>query len=209
MVKKILKIIALVLGIGLILFLVLNNIDSFIHTTNRLKEIFNSTELKNFFQIYNEKSTVILDESIKEITEAVGSVIDSFEQTSKLSFEELLKQLLSNLLDFGFNFFIYFCNYGLNAILISYIMLHETFNGEQLHIKTSPLALFWVKINNFIDIIKQSIIRGFRWLLCLLSKYKKIIVLSLFMILLANGFMYRFIVEFVIFFITYIIIHSY
>ena len=88
MVKKILKIIALVLGIGLLLFLVLNNIDSFIHTTNRLKEIFNSTELKNFFQIYNEKSTVILDESIKEITEAVGSVIDSFEQTSKLSFEE-------------------------------------------------------------------------------------------------------------------------
>ena len=72
MVKKILKIIALVLGIGLLLFLVLNNIDSFIHTTNRLKEIFNSTELKNFFQIYNEKSTVILDESIKEITDFVS-----------------------------------------------------------------------------------------------------------------------------------------
>ena len=153
MVKKILKIIALVLGIGLLLFLVLNNIDSFIHTTNRLKEIFNSTELKNFFQIYIEKSTVILDESIKEITEAVGSVIDSFEQTSKLSFEELLKQLLSNFLDFGFNFFIYFCNYGLNAILISYIMLHETFIGEQIYIKSRPLALFWVNINNFIDLI--------------------------------------------------------
>lgn len=205
MVKKILKIIALVLGIGLLLFLVLNNIDSFIHTTNRLKEIFNSTELKNFFQLYNEKSTVILDESIKEITEAVGSVIDSFEQTSKLSFEELLQEFLSNLLDFGFDFFIYFCNYGLNAILISYIMLHETFNGEQLSIKTSPLAHVYLLFNNLILKLKQAIINLFNLILRFLSINKKVIVLSIFLLLCSNGFMYRFIVEFVIFFITYII----
>ena len=205
MVRKIILSILGTLGIGILLFLVFQNLDSFVATTNRLSDILKIDSLKNFFEVYNESSTQIYDESVNEIVDAVGGVIDSFQQTVDRPFEEILAEVLLNLLDFGLDFFIYFCNYGLNAILITYILLHETFAGEQLTIKTSPLGFLWIRFNNFIDLIKNSIIRGFRWFLNLLSEYKKAIVLSIFLVLCANGFMYRFLVEFLIFFITYII----
>ena len=205
MVRKIILSILGTLGIGILLFLVFQNLDSFVATTNRLSDILKIDSLKNFFEVYNESSTQIYDESIKEIEGAVNGVIDSFNQVSQRPFEEILGEILLDLLDFGLDFFIYFCNYGLNAILIAYILLHETFAGEQLTIKTSPLGFLWIRFNNFIDLIKNSIIRGFRWFISLLSEYKKAIVLSIFLILCANGFMYRFLVEFLIFFITYII----
>ena len=205
MVKKIIKFILCVLGIGLLLFLVLNNLDSFVATTNRLSDILKIDSLKNFFEVYNESSTQIYDESIKEIEGAVNGVIDSFNQVSQKPFEELLAEFLYNLLDFGFDFFIYFCNYGLNAILIVYILLHETFAGEQLRIKTSPLAYLWIRFNNLLNMIKNGIIWLFRQFLNFLSTNKQIIVLSLFLMLCANGFIYRFVVEFVIFLITYVI----
>ena len=205
MVRKIILSILGTLGIGFLLFLVFQNLDSFVETTKRLSEVLKIDNLKNFFEVYNESSTVIYDESIKEIEGAVNDVIDSFQQTTQRPFEEILAEFLLNALDFGLDFFIYFCNYGLNAILITYIMLHETFAGEQITIKTSPLAFFCIKLNNLIDIIRNSIIRFFRYLLCLLTRYKRIIVLSIFLMLCANGFMYRFLVEFLIFFITYVI----
>ncbi len=205
MVRKIILTILGTLGIGILLFLVFQNLDSFVETTKRLSEVLKIDNLKNFFELYNESSSVIYDESIKEIEGAVNDVIDSFQQTTQRPFEEILVEFLLNALDFGLDFFIYFCNYGLNAILVAYIMLHETFAGEQITIKTSPLAFFWIKLNNLIDSIKNTIIMFFRYLLCLLTRYKRIIVLSLFLVLCANGFMYRFLVEFLIFFITYVI----
>ena len=205
MVKKIIKIILCVLGIGLLLFLVLNNLDSFVATTNRLSDILKIDSLKNFFEVYNESSTQIYDESIKEIEGAVNNVIDSFNQVSQKPFEELLAEFLYNLLDFGLDFFIYFCNYGLNAILIAYILLHETFAGEQINIKTSPLAFAYMRICDVINLIKRAIVSFFRFILNLLITYKRVIVLSLFLFLCANGFIYRFLVEFLIFLITYVI----
>ena len=205
MVRKIILTILGTLGIGILLFLVFQNLDSFVETTKRLSEVLKIDSLKNFFELYNESSTIIYDESIKEIEGAVNDVIDSFQTTTQRPFEEILAEFLLNALDFGLDFFIYFCNYGLNAILITYIMLHEPFAGEQITIKTIPLAFFWIKLNNLIDSIKNTIIMFFRYLLCLLSRYKRIIVLSLFLMLCANGFMYRFLVEFLIFFITYVI----
>lgn len=205
MVRKIILSILGTLGIGILLFLVFQNLDSFVATTNRLSDILKIDSLKNFFEVYNESSTQIYDESIKEIEGAVNGVIDSFNQVSQKPFEELLAEFLYNLLDFGLDFFIYFCNYGLNAILIAYILLHETFAGEQLNIKTSPLAYLWIKINNLLNNFKNGVIWLFRQILNFLSSNKQIIVLSLFLMLCANGFMYRFIVEFVIFLITYVI----
>ena len=205
MVRKIILSILGTLGIGILLFLVFQNLDSFVATTNRLSDILKIDSLKNFFEVYNESSTQIYEESIKEIEGAVNGVIDSFNQVSQKPFEELLAEFLYNLLDFGLDFFIYFCNYGLNAILIAYILLHETFAGEQLNIKTSPLAYFYIKINNLLNNFKNGVIWLFRQVLNFLSSNKQIIVLSLFLVLCANGFMYRFIVEFVIFLITYVI----
>ena len=205
MVRKIILSILGTLGIGILLFLVFQNLDSFVATTNRLSDILKIDSLKNFFEVYNESSTQIYDESIKEIEGAVNGVIDSFNQVSQKPFEELLAEFLYNLLDFGLDFFIYFCNYGLNAILIAYILLHETFAGEQLNIKTSPLAYLWIKINNLLNSLKNGVIWLFRQVLNFLSSNKQIIVLSLFLMLCANGFIYRFVVEFVIFLITYVI----
>ena len=165
MVKKIIKIIFVVLGIGLFLFLILHNIYSFVETTNRLKEILNPFELKNFFEIYNEESKVIYEESIKEITEAIESTIDSFEQTVNKPFEEVFLELLESLLDFGFDFIIYFCNYGLNGLLVAYILLHENITGTQTIIKTSPLAGLYLTISRIITTIKNAIKRGVRWVL--------------------------------------------
>ena len=148
MVRKIILTILGTLGIGILLFLVFQNLDSFVATTKRLSEVLKIDSLKNFFELYNESSTIIYDESIKEIEGAVNDVIDSFQATTQKPFEEILAEFLLNALDFGLDFFIYFCNYGLNAILITYIMLRETFAGEQITIKTSPLAFFWIKLNN-------------------------------------------------------------
>ena len=205
MVRKIILSILGVLGIGILLFLVFQNLDSFVATTNRLSDILKIDSLKNFFEVYNESSTQIYDESMKEIEGAVNGVIDSFNQVSQQPFEELLAEFLYNLLDFGLDFFVYFCNYGLNAILIAYILLHETFAGEQINIKTSPLAYLWIKINNLLNNFKNGVIWLFRQVLNFLSSNKQIIVLSLFLMLCANGFIYRFVVEFVIFLITYVI----
>ena len=175
MVRKIILSILGVLGIGILLFLVFQNLDSFVATTNRLSDILKIDSLKNFFAVYNESSTQIYDESIKEIEGAVNNVIDSFNQVSQKPFEELLTEFLYNLLDFGLDFFIYFCNYGLNAILIAYILLHETFAGEQLRIKTSPLAYLWIRFNNLLNMIKNGIIWLFRQFLNFLStNYKSI-----------------------------------
>ena len=205
MVRKIILSILGVLGIGILLFLVFQNLDSFVATTNRLSDILKIDSLKNFFELYNESSQVIYDESMKEIGEAVGGFVESIQATSQKPFEEILAEFLYNLLDFGLDFFIYFCNYGLNAILIAYILLHETFAGEQLNIKTSPLAYLWIKINNLLNNLKNGVIWLFRQVLNFLSSNKQIIVLSLFLMLCANGFIYRFVVEFVIFLITYVI----
>ena len=110
MVRKIVLSILGTLGIGILLFLVFQNLDSFVATTKRLSDILKIDSLKNFFEVYNESSQVIYDESMKEIGEAVGGFVDSFQQTAQRPFEEILAEFLYNLLDFVLDFFIYFCN---------------------------------------------------------------------------------------------------
>ena len=205
MVKKIIKISLVILGIGLALFLVLHNLCSFVETTNRFKEIFNINELKNFFEMYNETSTAIYDESINEIIGAVEGVIDSFEETVDKPFDELLLDLLEDTLDFGFNFIIYFCNYGLNGILVAYLLLHENINGTQLEIRTSPLAGIYLTISKTISKIKGFIVRGIKWALNWLYKQRRKIALMLLLVIAFNGVLYRILVEVLIFLITYVI----
>ena len=205
MVKKIIKISLVILGIGLALFLVLHNLYSFVETTNRFKEIFNINELKNFFEIYNETSTAIYDESINEIIGAVEGVIDSFEETVDKPFDELLLDLLANTLDFGFNFIIYFCNYGLNALLISYIFFHETISGTQEDIKTSKFTYIYYSIIRTLEFIRNAILKGLIWLKNFLYKQRRKIALILLLIIVFNGVLYRVLVEVLIFLIVYVI----
>ena len=205
MVKKITKYLLVVLGIGLLLFLVLHNIDSFVTSTHRLGEILKIDSLKNWFEVYNNQNTVIHDEAIQEIETNVNTIIENVEATSKLTFEEMLVNFLTNFANFSLDFFIYFCNYGLNAILICYMMLHETFTGEQERIKTSLFARFFIMVDSLYQTAKKVVTKAISYILEQVSYHRRTVALWLSLIFMANGFLYKLFVEFLIFIITYII----
>lgn len=193
------------LGVGVILLLVFLNKDSFIDTTNRLSQVLKIDSLKSFIEIYNESSTVIYDESINEIQTSVNALVESIRIPEDITFEEVFFNILTTLLNFSFDFIIYFCNYGLNIIFIFYILLNETFNGEQLKIRTSPLALVYMTINRFMDKVKNGLLMIINRFLSFISRNRRVIALCITLVLSANGILYRFLVEFLIFFITYFI----
>ena len=85
MVRKIIKYSLVVLGIGLLLFLVLHNLDSFVSSTHRLGEILKIDSLRNWFEVYNDTNTVIYDESIQEIETNVNAFIENIQSFSSQS----------------------------------------------------------------------------------------------------------------------------
>lgn len=121
MAKKVTLAIGITIGAGLFLLLCFLNSNSFLSSTKRLTEILNPSTLKNIFENYNEASKNIYNESINEIDEAIGGFIENIQQTTSKSFGEILLDLLYNLMNLLFNFIIYFCNYGLNGLLLGYI----------------------------------------------------------------------------------------
>ena len=205
MVRKIIKYLLVVLGIGLLLFLVLHNLDSFVASTHRLGDILKIDSLKNWFEVYNEKNTVIYDESIKEIEENVNTFIENINSVSQISFEEAFFNFLTSFANFSCDFFIYFCNYGLNIILISYMLLNETFAGTQEKVKTSLFARFFIYIDSLYQLVKKVVFKTILSVLEFISYHRRTIALWLALILMANGFLYKVLVEFLIFIVTYII----
>lgn len=203
--KKVIFWITLGLGVGLLLFLVLSNLNSFKETSIRFTDIWKADPLLNFFEDYNQKSTAIYDESIAEIGGWVEGVINEFEEIKQTDFKELLLNLLYNFLDFSLNFFIYFCNYGLNIILVLYIFLHETFSGTQLDIRTTPLTFLYLKVDSFFLKIRTKTKQGIKWCFKWLSDHRRPLTLYALSALLACGILYRIIVEVIIFAIVYVI----
>ncbi len=204
MVKKIILILSILLGVGVFLLLVVYNLPSFTTSTNRLLDLKDLSTIKNYFEIYNTHSTIIYDESIKEIEGVVTDIIDKVQATSKKPISEIILNLLSNLLDFTLNFLIYFCNFGINLLFITWLTFHETLNGTHLTIRTTPLATLYIKIHTLIDKLKQAVVKAFKGLLSLLKNNRRKVALFILIIFLANGYLYRFAIEFLIFIITYI-----
>lgn len=181
------------------------NYTSFIDTTKRLADILDIHNLKNFIEKYNSKRSFIYDESIKEIEDAVGGVIDNITQVAQKPFGELLGETLLNLLDFTSNLLIYFCNYGLNVIILAYIFFHETITGTQLSLKTSPPARLYLLIIKSIDKLKELIKKALKKLKNYIYQKRRKLALIIILYLLSNGILYKILVETLIFFITYII----
>ena len=202
---KALKITLITLGIGLFLFLVYIYRNSFINTTNRLSDILDLEHLKNFIERYNSKSNVIYDESIKEIEGAITGTIDSIIETTNKPFDEILADFLLNLLEFTSNVLIYFCNYGINAIMLVYMLFHETILGTQISIKTSPLASFYLLMSKSLDKLKSLIKQGLIKLKIILYNNGRRLAFVALYYTLANGFLYKILTEALIFIITYII----
>lgn len=203
--KKILHYSLIGLGLGVILILVLLNLNYFKTVTQRLTDIWKSEKLLNYFELYNQKSQPIYDESINQISTWFDKVVESFNNFKEKPIAEILENILLSLLDFGLNFIIYFCNYGLNIILISYICLHETFNATQLEIRTSPLTYLYLKVDSLSTKLRKSIIKGFKLIIKFLSKNRRTITLIILGILLGTGILYKILVESVIFIIVYVI----
>lgn len=200
-----LKITLITLGIGLFLFLVYIYRNSFINTTNRLSDILDLAHLKNFIERYNSKSNVIYDESIKEIEGTISGTIDSIIETTNKPFDEILADFLLNLLEFTSNVLIYFCNYGINIIMLVYMLFHETISGTQISIKTSPLARFYLLMSKSLDKLKSLIKQGLIKLKIILYNNRRRIAFVVLYYTLANGFLYKILTEALIFIITYII----
>ena len=198
------KIIYITLGVGVFLLLVCFNLSTFRDTTQRLLDLKDLSTLKNYFELYNTKSTIIYDESIKEIEGTITDVIDKVQAVSNKPISEILLDILSNLLDFTLNFLIYFCNFGINILFVTWLTLHETLNGTQTTIKTTPLATLYIKFHTFLYKIKQAVVKALKRLLSLLHKQRRKIALFILIILLANGYLYRFATEALIFIITYL-----
>ncbi len=204
MAKKIICIISILLGVGVFLLLVVYHPQNFKTSTNRLLEIRDISTLKNYFELYNTNSTVIYNESIKEIEGVVTDIIEQVQATTNKPISEIILNLLSNLLDFTLNFLIYFCNFGINILFVTWLTFHETLNGTNLTIRTTPLANLYIKIHTLIDKLKQAVVKAFKGLLSLLKNNRRKIALFILILLLANGYLYRFAIEFLIFIITYI-----
>ena len=205
MVKRIIKYILIMLGIGVILFLVVINAPRFYDTSCRFLEILDLDNLENFIEIYNNKSTGVIDSSLNEIGDAVEDFVENVTTSINKPFEEIIFEILTKALDISFNFIIYFCNYGLNIILLSYILTHETLTGTNINIKTSPLATIYIKLSEVIDLSKKLVLNTLIYIKNLISKYRRQIALVVFALLFATGILYKIIVEIIIVFITYVI----
>ena len=104
MVRKIIKYTLVVLGIGLLLFLVLHNLDSFVASTHRLGEILKIDSLRNWFEVYNDTNTVIYQESVQEIETNINTFIENVNNMKDISFEEALTNFLQWFANFLFEF---------------------------------------------------------------------------------------------------------
>lgn len=182
--------------------LLILNIDRFVSATIRLTDIKDINNLNNIFQIYNNNKTSIYNEHLSEVKEGINSFFNTLNKEFNL--KEFLGNLFINCLRFLTNFLIYFCNYGLNLILISYIFFKETINATNLKIKTTPLAYLYIKINNTLVLIKERIRNLLIKTHNILIKNKDKVILLLFITLLSSAILYQILIELLIFIITYI-----
>ncbi len=202
MVKKIINILVILTVIVLMTILLVTNYKTYQSSTNRLLEIFDINNLQNYFEIYILKKSNVYQEEISEIIKAVEKIIERIQNRPAL--DELFLNFFSNSVIIIFNIMNYFMNIGINFLIIMTIYYNETFNGTNLKIKYSKSAFVFLKISKTITFIKTKIKYFLKLVLKHLNNQKRKIAFILFLFLLANGLIYKILVEVIIFFITYI-----
>lgn len=200
--KKIALIGLIVVGLGLSLALLFLNLDSFKDTTKRFQDIFDITNLKTFFDNYIKSNEVTYQQFEETCADKYNQVVDWF---SNLKFdEENWITVFQNVGNFIYTFLMYVLNIGLNVVLVLFIFIRESIYGTQLKIKTSKPALILIRIRQGLIFIINKIKQFLMYLLSKLKKYKKYIFLTILVLLISNGFLYRFLVELIIFIEAYI-----
>ena len=200
--KKIILISFEVLFISLCLFLVLQSTSLFIYATDRAKTIIDIQNVKAFFEV--ESNDILAAKYLQEIIDEINLVIN-FILDIDITIIDKIAKVLETLWNILLDLIIYFCNFGLNIVLIIGIILHETFTKEEPEIKTSNGAkaylLYQSKKSTFLNFLKQKALQLFE----LMKKYKRPILFHIFLILVSNGYLYCFVVEFIIFIEVYLI----
>ena len=204
--RKVLTIFYVALVLSVMIILVLLNIESFKETTKRFMEVFNITNVKCFFEAYLDKSNIVYEEIVGEVTDVIvdntQSIINNFTST-----EPILDRFLNSLSNFMIllcDFVINFANIGMNALMLLFIYFNETFTTTHLNIKKTLGAKIYLfifniikKIINFIKLVIQTIIR-------FISYNRRFIALNFIFIIIANGILYKVLVELIIFIAVYI-----
>ena len=204
--KRILTISYIALVVTAMLLLVLCNTKSFVFTTSRFKEVFNIEEVKIFFELDLSNSKVLYEEIVLEVTNDAASflskVYDFFSNTEdrKIMFSEALSKLFDAFCDF----LIYFCNFGINTLMVLLIYFNETFNATRLNTNKTVFAKAYLFIFNIIKIILTSIKKAIKWTCHKLYEYRRFIALNIFLYILSNGLLYRILVEILILIVVYI-----
>ena len=200
--KKLTIIGLLIVGLGISLSLLFLNLESFKDTTIRFQDIFDITNLKTCFDNYLKANEPTYQQFETECADKYNQVIDFI---SNLKFDkEMWLTILQNIANFIYMFLMYALNVGLNVIVIMFIFIRESIYGTNLKIKTSKPALILIKIRQFFIFIINKIKQFLKYLFRKIKKYKKYIFISILVILISNGFLYRFLVELIIFVEAYI-----
>lgn len=199
--KKIALISFEVLFLGLCLWIVLQSTSLFIYATDRAITIIDFENVRAFFELTNDE---ILMGYLWEIYEKISGIIKYIFDLDISIFKKVVR-LLEALWNFLLDFIIYFCNFGLNIVLIIGIILHETFTKEELEIKTTKGAKVYLWIQSqkvrFWTFFKGKMIKLWSYI----RLKKRPILFHIFLILVSNGYAYLFLVEFIIFLEVYII----
>ncbi len=200
--QKIIKKIFILAGITLAVILLVFNYYSFVTTSKRILEIFDIKNLENYFEIYLENNHIIFEETVQEINVFINNTIEVFQNRKPL--KELVLDFVVKSLFFIIDFINYFLNIGINIILLLFIFFHETFNGTNLNIKYSKPAQLFIKFTKLLSFIKNKTILFIKLVKMKLIQYKRVIALFILITLFSNGILYKFLVELLIFIITYI-----
>ena len=198
--KKLTIIGLLIVGLGISLSLLFLNLESFKDTTIRFQDIFDITNLKTCFDNYLIDNTKTYQDFENTCTETFNNISNYFASFN----EESFMQILSNIFNALYIILMYVLNVGLNVIVILFIFIRESIYGTNLKIKTSKPALVLIKIRQFCIFILNKIKSFIKLILCFLKKYKRQVFIFVLLILISNGFLYRFIVELLIFIEAYI-----
>lgn len=204
--KKLIIYLYVALVLSLVIILVLLNKESFKDTTKRFMEVFNITNVKCFFEAHLDKTNIIYEEIIDEVTsniaEGITNIANTFNQSEP--FLDRLLNLISNLMMALCDFLIIFANIGLNILMVLFICLNETFTSTHLEPKKTLGAKIYLFIFNIIKRIICFIKTIIKTIIKFISKNRRFIALNILIILFANGMLYRIIVEIIIFIVVYI-----
>ena len=200
MVKKIAKISFEVLFVGICLLIVLQSTSIFIEATERLKDIVQIRTVKNFFESFDAEPYI--ESYIKAIENFAAKIVELFERED---FWTIVGIFLENVWNFILDAIIYFCNFGVTILFVLWIILHEAFSKEEPNVKYTRGAIIYLKYlelkHRFFNWVKFVFLK----FIYFLKDNKRPIALHIAVLLLARGYLYRFLIEVILFIEVYFI----